>query len=176
MKSLKKLPLLGLLVLANKAVNFYKLKIPLSDLQKQIEKSFPIQREKYFLLLRLADPMVRLDAEKNRVGILFTTYLNTMGHMTGSWRSSIDGHLHYDREAGAFYLSELKIHSNEKGEVSDTPVASAFYFVEKILNVFFSDVPIYTLDDNNLKHILARLLLKKITVQEENLVITFNLY
>jgi hypothetical protein len=176
LKFFKKLPLYGLLVLANKAVNFYKLKIPLSDLQRQIEKSFPIQKEKYFLLVTLADPVVKLDAEKNRVGIIFTTYLHTAGHMTGSWRSLMDGHLHYDREAGAFYLSELKIYSNEKGEVSDTPVASVLYFVEKMLNMFFSDVPVYRLEDNNLKHTLTRLLLKTITVHEENLIITFNLY
>jgi hypothetical protein len=176
LKSFKKLPLFGLLVLANKAVNFYKLKIPVSDLQKRIEKSFPIQKKKYFLSVTLADPVVKLDAEKNRVGIIFTTYLHTSGQVTASWRSLIDGHLHYDREAGAFYLSELKIYSNERGESSDSSTPSVLYFVEKILNMFFSDVPIYKLDDNNLKHILARLLLKTIKVHKENLVITFNLY
>jgi hypothetical protein len=176
LKNLKKLPLFGLLVLANKAVNFYKLKIPLSDLQKQIVKNFPIQKEKYFLLITLADPVVKLDAEKNRVGIIFTTSVNTAGHVTASWRSLIDGQLHYHREAGAFYLSELKIYNNEKGESSDTPAASVLYFMETMLNMFFLDVPIYRLDDKNLKHILARLLLKTISVQKEKLVITFNLY
>jgi hypothetical protein len=176
LKYFKKLPLFGLLVLANKAINFYKLKIPLSDLQKQIEKNFPIQKKKYFFLMTLMDPLVKLDAKKNRVGIIFTTYINTSGGVIASWRSLIDGHLHYDRETGAFYLSELKIHSNEKGEIADTPAASVLYFVERMLNVFFSDVPIYQLSDDNLKHILARLLLKTISVQEDKLVITFNLY
>jgi hypothetical protein len=165
-----------LLVLANKAVNFYKLKIPLSDLQKQVEKNFPIQKKKYFLLITLMDPLVKLDAKRNRVGIIFTTHLNTPGGAIASWRSLIDGYIHYDRETGAFYLSQLKIHSNEKGESVDTPTVSVLYFVESMINLFFSDVPIYKLSDDNLKHILTRLLLKTISVQENKLVITFNLY
>lgn len=176
LKSFIKLPFFGLLVLANKAINFYKLKIPLVALQRQIEKSFPIQKRKYFLLITLMDPVVVLNAERNRVGIIFTTVLNTSGRMTASWRSLIDGKLHYNREAGAFYLSELKIYSNETGESTDTPAASVLYFVEKMLNIFFADVPIYRLEDKNLIHIFARLLLKTVSVQKEKLVITFNLY
>lgn len=173
---LKQASLMGLLFLADKAIYFYRLKIPLRHLQKEVEKQFPLEKQKYFFAVSLVNPVVKLNAAENKIGIEITVRVNAPGNFTAQWHGLIEGCLHYDRQQGAFYLSQLRFHADrDKGELNKYSTY-VLALVGTILDNIFAVTPVFKLHEDSLKHALARLLFKTITVAKDSLVIRFSLY
>lgn len=173
---LKQVSLLCLLFIADKAIYFYKLKIPLTRLQKAVERKFPIEKSKYFLTVSLTSPTIKLNAAKNRIGIEFIIVIKAPINIIARWHGLIDGCLTYNRRQGAFYFSQLKFHADRDEQGLDKYNTLVLSIVETVLDNLLAVTPIYELREESLKHALARLLFKEVTVQKDGLIVRFSLY
>lgn len=171
---LKRLALTGLLMLTNKAVSFYRWEIPLTELQRAVEDKFPISKEKYLLSITLCDPLVNLEEANNRIGIEFTIDIDTAGNFRATWRGAVYGSPHYDREKGEFYLLDLKVHRLD--DTRPRPRHVGYALLEAMLNNVFSSTPILRLQEGNVKHALAKLLVKSVIIGKEKVIVELGLY
>ena len=171
------LALASLLTVASKVLaTFYKIEIPLADIQRVIQKQFPIEKEKYWLLITLCDPVVRLNESDNRIGIELTLRLRVPGNVSYQWRGLIEGHLEYNREKGEFYFFDPTLHQIHLNGSLRRYKNSVLTIVEALLEKVFSTTPVYKLNQENFKHLLAKLLLKSVSVQKNNIVVELSLY
>jgi hypothetical protein len=171
------LALAPLLTVASKVLAaFYKIEIPLADIQRAIQKQFPIEKEKYWLLITLCDPVVRLNEGDNRIGIELTLRLRVPGNVSHQWRGLIEGRLEYNREKGEFYFFDPTLHQIHLDGSLRRYKNSVLTLVEALLEKAFSTTPVYKLNQEDFKHLLARLLLKSVTVQKDQIVAELGLY
>jgi hypothetical protein len=167
----------GLLTAAKQALTpFYSIKIPLAAIQLVIENQFPIEKKKYGLTITLRDPLVRLNESENKIGIELTLRLTIRANVSNEWRGLIQGRLDYDREKGEFYFLDTTIHQMHPDGSLKRYKNAVLMIVEPLLEKVFSTTPVYTLDQENFQHLLARLLLKSVTIQQNAIVVEFGLY
>lgn len=171
------LTLAGLLTVAKQALTpFYTIKIPLVAIQSVIAQQFPIEKEKYWLAITLCDPLVKLNESENKIGIELTLRLTIPGNVSNEWRGLIEGRLEYDREKGEFYFLDPTIHQMHLDGSLKRYKNAILMIAEPVLEKVFSATPVYKLDQENFKHLLARLLLKSVTIQKEAIVVELGLY
>ena len=169
--------LAGLLTVANRALKtFYKIRIPRDAAQRIIEARFPIRREKYGFALSLTEPQVRLNASANRIGIEISLRVTLPGGASQEWRGLIEVRLHYQREQGAFFLLEPVLRPLDPSAAGPSPRNVVLKIAEAALDSVLSATPVYTLNQNNFKHLLAQLLLKSVTVEPDHLRVELSLY
>ncbi|GEM_PF-1261726 len=167
----------GLLIVANRALKtFYKIRIPRDAAQRIIEARFPIRKEKYGFALILTRPQVRLNASANRIGIEISLQVTLPGGASQQRRGLIEVRLHYRREQGEFYLLEPALRSLDPAATGPGPWNVVLKIAEATLDSVLSTTPVYILNQNNFKHLLARSLLKSVTVEPDHLRVELSLY
>ncbi|MEE4378996.1 MAG: DUF1439 domain-containing protein [Candidatus Competibacteraceae bacterium] len=174
MKLLKKWATYGLFTLGNKALSIYAIELTTADMQRAIERHFPLRREKFFTELTLSDPVIHLQEEAQRIGVNFAAMARLPGNITIKWRGLVDGLLEYRRDIGSFYLLDLKLQGTDSQgiPVKAMPVQP---LVEKLLQRALANTPIYQLDDQDLNQAIARLLVKSIHIKKDRLIVELGL-
>ena len=167
-----------LVIVANKALTtFCKIRVPAATIQNLLKQKFPVQMEQYLLTLTLCDPVVRLNESANKIGIELTLRLTVPGNIISSeWRGLVEGRLDYDRDKGEFYLLEPALQLVDVGGLLAGYQNLVLSMAGILLNQLFSITPIYKLDQENFRHLLAKLLLKSVTVHKDQILIELGLY
>lgn len=174
--TLKNVAVTGLVMLAHQALSFYRVSIPLPQLQRAIAGQFPVERRNLLLTVSLLHPVITLDEAANRVGLALTIQLTASGTVVAHWRGHLDGTLEYQQKSGAFYLAQSQLRGiDTNGNLTEFR-GTVQRLIETVLAQLFAATPIYRLERDNVQHVLARLLLKSVTVKQDRLVVQLGLY
>jgi hypothetical protein len=87
--------------------------------------------------------------------------------------ATVTGSLVYVREEGAFYYREIALESLELGDIPKKHLDTFAELATPVLVSVLQEHPVYVLRDGYVKESTAKLLLKEIRSDEEQLVITF---
>jgi len=173
---------IGLLIMATAAAYFYLsgkeyvIRIPEIQIQHKLSDKLPITKTYWLIFsVTLDNPRVDLIEENGRVKAGLDITLNIkIGKLKQPLEGSVDasGQLKYEPTNGQFYLADLVIERLDLQGVPDKHINKVSKAVSKALSEYYSTHPVYTLKSSDVKQAAAKLVLKNIIVDRDELVVT----
>jgi len=144
--------------------------IPRETIQTALDKKFPVDKNLIITRLTLKEPHVYF--KNTNIGI---TLLYNGNFLEKEIEGNVDlnGHIRY--KGGALFIDSLEI---VELTVNEKEFSSNDKFRKGIINLvknYLERYPVYTLKQSDFKQNVARLLLKDITTDEDNLKVTLGL-
>jgi hypothetical protein len=161
------------LVLSTAACGYQKdVTVSREKIQGLLEQKFPIEKDAVLAKLKLNSPKVYFQGSD--IGMKLQYESSLLGKSVAG-EVSFHGAPVYKPEEGAFYLSSLTIveFTVDEHNLSDKEKFRAK--VSSVLDAVIPRVPLYRLKQEDFKHQLAKLLLKRIRVEGENLILTMGI-
>jgi Protein of unknown function (DUF1439) len=157
----------------------YIIRIPEKDIQVKMNEKLPITKS-YFLIFQvtLENPRVMLEEGSNRVNAGLDTILNiTVENQPKPLGGSLDisGNIKYVDESGEFYLVDPVIEKFNIQGIPEIYTDKANSVITKALSEFYAKHPVYTLSALNAKESAAKMVLKKIIIENKELVVTLGI-
>jgi len=146
-----------------------------ADLQSKVEKSFPVNKKKRLVKVELSNPDILLAAGSERIGmrLQIAAALPGMGTVTGS--AEADGDLVYLSDQGKIAITNTKLRQLEIGEVPSAYRKTVEAIAASLTRRYLSDVTVYTLNQDEFKESLAKLILRTIAVEDGRVVVEIGL-
>jgi Protein of unknown function (DUF1439) len=149
------------------------------QLQQALSEQLPFTKT-YLLIFQvmLDHPRVTLVSGSDRVRAGLDITLNVqVGNQPAPLSGSVDasGGVRYDPKAGQLFLTQPRIEHLELKGVPEQYAARTAAVLSKALETYYADHPIYTLDASHAKGFAARLVLKSVAVQDQQLVVTLGI-
>jgi len=151
--------------------HFLEFKIPLAQIQQEIETEFPVERNKYSFSMTLFDPVVRLDELANRIGVELTIAMRAPFKFNLQWRGLFHGRLEYRRKSGEFYIVNMQIQKIGADGLPSQYKNIVLSTAEKLLDRAMAEAPIYQLDRANWQHSIAKLLVKSVVIKQDGILV-----
>jgi hypothetical protein len=154
----------------------YTVEITQEQIQEAIDKQMPFEKSFAFIFnLSASNTKVILTEGSERIGASTDIGLNVKvkdvsKDFGGSVLSSTA--IRYDKEQSRFYLQDPLFDDIQVEGLADKYEASVLKGVKKVMGLYLTDVPVYTIKDDNMKMKLAKAFLKNVGVSEGRLVIT----
>jgi hypothetical protein len=150
-----------------------------SQIQERLSTQLPLTKT-YLLVFRVSldNPRVKLEDGSGRVAAGLDAVLELpLGGEKSAIRGALDisAGIRYAPDQGAFYLTEPTI---ERADVQGIPPRYAKpvnALLSKVLGEYCAGHPIYTLKASDVKQRAAKLVLKNVTVENRELVVTLGL-
>ncbi len=149
--------------------------MPRSALQAIVGARVPRRKGQFGLALTLCDPLVQLDGAPGRMGIALTLRLSGPREAERAWRGLVAVRVDYDRQRGQLRLLEPTL---QRFDLCGVPVlrrSTVLRLAASLLAPVLPAAPIYTLPPGTLQHAIAGLLLRRITVGDDELVVELGL-
>ncbi|WP_323844867.1 DUF1439 domain-containing protein [Microbulbifer magnicolonia] len=154
----------------------YSIRIPEAEIQQNLEKGLPITRQYLAIFeLTLDNPRVDLRPDSGRIAAGLDLSLKIMAvddSRTFSGTVDISGLPQYVAGKGEFYLEDLKIDLLALPDLPERQLERLRLVIEAALSEYYSRHPIYTLKRGKLRQLAARLALKEVSVDGDDLVLT----
>lgn len=157
----------------------YILKIPEITIQQKMAEKLPLTNS-YFFIFRVTfdNPRVELTDGSERINAGLDVILNIkLSAEETPLGGSIDvsGGIRYAPEEGQFYLTDPVIEDLSIQGIPDKYLTKATTVLEKALADYYADHPIYKLKSGDAKQVAARLVLKNVVIENEELVVTLGI-
>ena len=142
-----------------------------ADLQTKVEKGFPVEKKKRLVKVGLSNPAIVLDAGSERIGMRLDVAASLPGMGTVNGVVEADGHLVYRSDAGEIAITDTQL---RRLEIADVPAAyrkTVKAIVATLTAKYLSDVTVYTLNPEEFKESLAKLLLRSVAVEDGRVIV-----
>ena len=149
------------------------------ELKVALSKQLPI-RKSYLLIFEvvLDHPRVTLVEGSDRVNagldIILNIHVNDEPLPLGG-SIDVSGGVRYDHEAAAFFLTDPVVEQLALQGIPEEYAQGATRVLTRALGDYYRERPIYTLSPTDLGQAAARLVLKDVAVQQQQLVITLGI-
>ena len=145
-------------------------------IQEKVAALMPIKKKKYFITIKISSPQIDLIKETDEIGILAHIEAKALGGIKGKGEVRIKGTVEYVPEQGEFYFKDPTIVSLVIDNVSAAIMPKIQGIAQASLSKAMAVYPIYKFKDNNVKHRLAKAVLKSLTVENEQLLLTLDVF
>lgn len=152
----------------------YTLEMTEQEIQTKIAAFMPLEIKKYFVTVKISDPKIDLIKETNEIGLFANIEANTLGGIQGKGKVMIKGTLQYDVHQGAFYFNNPTIINLAIDNVPESMIPKVQNIAQVTLANVMAVYPVYQFKDDNLKHNLAKAVLKSLEVKNETLLLTLS--
>jgi hypothetical protein len=153
-----------------------ELVFPAEELQQKIAKQFPIERKDQFAKLQLANPQVLLQQGDERIGMRMDLVIEPpFIKKQCAGEVEFDAEVEYKPARGEFFLVDARVRHFNLIDVPKKYQTLAQGLVNQVLKRYLDELPVYTLDGDNFKESLAKLVLKKVQVKDGKLVLEVGL-
>jgi hypothetical protein len=148
------------------------IQIPKTTIQEMVDKKFPFDKNVVIARLTLDSPAVYFK-DKN-IGMKLNYYGNFLNKEI---KGGIDfnGKITYRQKQGAFYLTDFNIVTITVSDANFSNEEKLKTTILKITNNYLDDYPVYRLDQTDFKQNIAKLLLRDLKIEGEELVITMGI-
>ncbi|MBT3725065.1 MAG: DUF1439 domain-containing protein [Gammaproteobacteria bacterium] len=135
----------------------------------------PLEKNIYLVTVILSYPVIDLTGGNNLIGIFCHLDVLMPGGIKAFGMGKITGTLSYNPDLGEIFLNNPEISILKIQHVSENlmPIIQKVLLI--IANKLLSKHPVYKLTSNKLKHKLAMLTLKSITVANQKLLLEFSI-
>ena len=146
------------------------------EIQAKVSAFMPVEKKRYFVTVKISNPKIDLIKESDEVGILANIDAAAPGGIKGSGKVMIQGTLDYNSKKGEFYYKNPKIVSLEIDQVPANFIPDIQAIAQAALSKALAAYPVYKFKDDDLKHRLAKSMLKSIKVDNEALIVTLGAF
>jgi hypothetical protein len=166
-----------LVVLANTSYAFsYTKEFTEAELKKSIDAIMPITKNKLFINITIKNPVIHLIEESNELSIKADIEAIAPGGLGGSGTTEITGSIRYESSKGSFYLDKPQVINFHINNISDKHQPKIKKITQSVITKVLSKKPIYKFKDNDLKHSLAKALLKSVEVENKTLFVKLSAF
>ena len=116
-----------------------------ADLQRRIDRLFPIQRENELLSVRLHHPQVILTEHSRRIGLRLRVDATAAPQFSVSGRARVDGVLRFASDSGEFYLDDASVEELRIDGVPSLYADQIRQLADGVVRDLLQDQPIYSL-------------------------------
>lgn len=157
----------------------YVVRLSESDIQSKLEEKLPLTKTYLFIVqVTLNNPRVHLENGSKKVGagldVEFNITLNTNPKPIGG-TVDVSGGVLYLAEKGQFFLTDPVIDNLTVQGIAPKYTDKANKALTKALAEYYKNNPIYTLRVTDAKQAVAKMVLKEVIVENQELVITLGL-
>jgi len=145
------------------------------ELEQKIEKQFPITRKGTLAKVELNHPNVSLHKDTQRIGLRVDIKIAPPLGKKYSGQMEFDAGVQYRPERGEFFLVDSRVRHFQLDDVPKAYQNMVRGLANETLKRYLDELPIYTLDENDFKESLAKLVLKSLVIKEGNLVLEIGL-
>ena len=146
-----------------------------ADLQSKVEKGFPVEKKKRLVKVGLSNPVIVLAPGSQRIGMRLDVAAALPGTGTVNGVVEADGLLVYRSEAGQIAITDTQL---RRLQIADVPAAyrkTVKAIVASLAEKYLSDVTVYTLNQDEFKESLAKLLLRSVAVEDGRVIVEIGL-
>ena len=140
-----------------------------TDLQRRIERLFPIVREDALVKVRLHHPEVILTEHSDRIGLRLRVDTNIARQFSVAGRTTVDGVLRFAGDSGEFFLDDASIKELRIDGIPD--LYQAQQLADGMVRELLHNQPIYTLGQKGEPKRIMGSKIKKVTVQDGKLLL-----
>lgn len=157
----------------------YVVRISESDIKQKLDEKLPLTKTYLFIIqVTLENPKVNLKNGSNRVNAGLDVVLNvTIEKNPKPLGGTVDasGGIKYVSEKGEFYLTNPIIEDFEIQGIPAKYMSNVNKALTKALAEYYSNNPVYTLRGRDAKQVAARMVLKNVTVENKEMVVTLGI-
>lgn len=145
------------------------------QIQEQLNKRFPIEKNYLISTISLTDPKVALRSGTNRIhfGVVITATIPTQTPVQGSGEFS--GEIRYDPQTEDIYLTEVGVERLEIPKLGDKVTAQVKEVSSLLAREALSRFPIYRLSESDFRVNLSLLEVKSVRVAGRRVEIAFGI-
>jgi hypothetical protein len=170
---------LGLLPLPAAAKDNMNLVLTLSraDLQRRVERLFPIRREDALVSVVLSRPEVMLREGSNRIGLRLHIEASALQQqqLTTSGTVGVDGVLRFLNSSGEFYLDDASVEELRLGQVPPLYLDEVRQLADGLVRDLLEERPIYVLGQSGESTRIMGSELKAVAVRDGRVVVELSL-
>ena len=145
------------------------------ELQKRVEKEFPLKRKKSLLKVEFSDPAVLLEEGSSRIGIRLSIRCRLAGLTSFSGVMEADGQIEYRPETGRFAIANGRLTNVDLNDVPKKYEETIEAVAAAVATTHLSTFTVYELKQDDFKQSLARLVLKSVSVEDGAVVVEVGL-
>jgi len=153
----------------------YVVKLSESDIQSKLEAKLPLTKTYLFIIqVTLKNPRVHLENGSSRVGAGLDVVLNiNLNKSSKSLGGTLDvsGEVVYLAEKGQFFLTNPIIESLTIQGIPPKYTDKTNKALTKTLAEYYKKHPLYTLRVTDTKQVLAKMVLKNVNIENQELVV-----
>ena len=116
-----------------------------ADLQRRIDRMFPITREAELLTVHLHHPQVILREHSDRIGLQMRLDASVAEQFSVSGSARVDGVLRFASDSGKFYLDHASVEEMQIDGVPSLYLAQIQQLADGVVSDLLQDQAIYTL-------------------------------
>lgn len=154
----------------------YTLEISEQELQEKIAAMMPLEKKKFFVTVIFSHPKVELAENANQIGIYSQLDIAAPGGITSTGSTKITGTLSYDAAKSEFYFKNPAVVEMKIGKVPELYVAAIKEIAQLIADKMLATMPVYKLKGGDLKHDMAKAMLKSVVVENKQLLVELELF
>ena len=141
------------------------------DLQRRIERMFPIVREDQLVRVRLHHPQVILAEHSNRIGLRISVDATAVEQLSVSGLTRVDGMLRYSGDTGEFFLDDASVEELQIEGVPQLYADEIRQVADNVIRDVLHDQPIYSLGQMGESKRIMGSELKSVTVRDGKLIV-----
>ncbi len=173
----KILSILSLLFISQNTLALsYTMEITEQELQNRITAMMPIEKDAFFIKVKILNPKVRFLKHNNQISIASTVKINAITGYKGDGKIKMTGTILYKPEQAAFYFINPVINTIKIKNVPQQYMLQIKAITQNLLQNSLSHYPIYTLDANDENQKLAKSYLKSVKVEQHILKLELSLF
>jgi len=116
-----------------------------TDLQRRVERMFPITREGELVTVQLQHPRVILTEGSDRIGLRLQIHAIAAQQFSVSGLARVDGVLRFANDTGEFYLDDASVEELQIDNVEPLYLDRIRQIADGVVRDLLQDQPIYTL-------------------------------
>ena len=154
----------------------YTVEISEKEMQQKVSAMMPVEMKRFQLTAILSSPKVSLIKDSNEVAVFLLIDVLAPGGLKASGSAKIRGSLSYDDKSGEFFFKNPTVEEIEVTRLPEKYLPKVKEIAQLAADKTLSTRPFYTLKDDNIKHKLAKSMLKSVSVKDEKLLVVFSAF
>jgi len=142
-----------------------------ADLQRRIERMFPVVRQDELVGVRLHHPQVILTEHSDRIGLRLRINATAAGQFSLSGRTRVDGVLRFANDSGEFFLDDARVEELQIDGVPSLYLYQIQQLADGVVRDLLQDQPIYSLGQMGEAKRIMGSEIKKVSVHDGKLLV-----
>lgn len=154
----------------------YTVEISEEELQEKVAAMMPLEKKKFFVKVIFSHPKIELAQNANEIGLYSQMDITAPGGITSSGQTKITGTLDYNQTTNEFFFKNPAIVDMKIGKVPEFYTETIKEIAQLIVSKTLASKPVYKLKGGDLKHDLAKTMLKSVMVENRQLLVELELF
>jgi hypothetical protein len=154
----------------------YTLEVSEAEIQERVTAMMPIEKRSHSVTLVVSRPIVELAQNANQMGVYVQLDVTAPNGMKTTGHTKVIGTLSYDVARSEFYFKNPNITEITIDKIPLFYMPTIKSIAQRLLSNMLATKPVYKLKGGDLKHDLAKSMLRSVTVENKQLLVELELF